>query len=351
MSKFFKWQNALFPAQFSAKESEARVKKDIVDYIKGHTRSLKKEEIKELLQTEPLNFSPSRKSYLLYKKKRYRGPTVFADLRSKETWPSLYSLEYYKGVTYLKIYAYNFDPLDEENELLKIHDNYFLAKWRYLYDKYQIPNEIIQEYEIKTGKRCFYCGKRFLPEDTKIPHHTSYHYNRTVKVHRSCHGKIHSNEGKFRSLKPKTLVEIGDFIKYLTKEEWLKLKGSIGNYLDKLIVTLRYRSGMRVGESTKLQVEDIDFSEHFIRVPPENSKTKEGRTVSVSWEVLNDLRTYLKLKKIKKGRLFDLTNLPNEARKLLYIGRENAKTKCEAESVGDRIAVDRYGGSGIRHSG
>lgn len=48
-----------------------------------------------------------------------------------------------------------------------------------------------------------------------------------------------------------------------------------------MIVTLLYSTGMRVGEFTKLSVEDIDFEERFIRIPPENSKIGEGRTIFV----------------------------------------------------------------------
>lgn len=98
-----------------------------------------------------------------------------------------------------------------------------------------------------------------------------------------------------------------DSIKYLKKEEWDRLRGSIDSYRDKLIVTLLYATGMRVGEFTKLEVQDIDFPERFIRIPRENTKTKTGRTVFVPWEVLNDLKAYLKLEKRKKGRIFDLT--------------------------------------------
>ena len=98
-----------------------------------------------------------------------------------------------------------------------------------------------------------------------------------------------------------------DSIKYLKKEEWDKLRVTIDSYRDKLIVTLLYATGMRVGEFTRLRVEDIDFSERFIRIPPENSKTGEGRTIFVPQEVLSDIRAYLKLEKTKKGRIFDVT--------------------------------------------
>lgn len=98
-----------------------------------------------------------------------------------------------------------------------------------------------------------------------------------------------------------------DSIKYLKKEEWDKLRVSIDDYRDKLMITLLYSTGMRVGEFTKLKVQDIDFGERFIRIPPENTKTRTGRTIFIPQEVLNDVRAYLKLKKMKKGKLFDLT--------------------------------------------
>lgn len=63
---------------------------------------------------------------------------------------------------------------------------------------------------------------------------------------------------------------------------------------------------MRVGEFTKLRVEDIDFEERFITIPAESTKTKEARTIFVPREVLNDIRAYLKLEKKKKGKIFEL---------------------------------------------
>jgi len=72
---------------------------------------------------------------------------------------------------------------------------------------------------------------------------------------------------------------------------------------------------MRVGEFTKLRVEDIDFSERFIRIPAENTKTKEARTICVPQEVLNDIKAYLKVEKTKKGRIFEVT--PRRIQQLL----------------------------------
>jgi hypothetical protein len=96
-------------------------------------------------------------------------------------------------------------------------------------------------------------------------------------------------------------------IKYLKKEEWLRLIESVDSYRDKLIINLLYSTGMRVGELAKLKIKDIDFQERFIHIPAENTKTRTARTVTVAKEVLSDIRAYLKIAKIKRGRLFSVT--------------------------------------------
>ncbi|MBA7493477.1 Tyrosine recombinase XerD [subsurface metagenome] len=96
-------------------------------------------------------------------------------------------------------------------------------------------------------------------------------------------------------------------IKYLKREQWLQLIESIDNYRDKLIVKLLYSTGMRVGELARLRVEDIDFQERFIHIPAENTKTNTARTVIGPKEVLSDISAYLKMARIKRGRLFRLT--------------------------------------------
>lgn len=100
-------------------------------------------------------------------------------------------------------------------------------------------------------------------------------------------------------------------IKYLKKEQWHSLIESIDNYRDKLIVKLLYSTGMRVGELSKLKVEDIDFQERFIHIPAENTKTNTARTVIMQKEVLSDITAYLKIArnspKINRKPLFSLT--------------------------------------------
>lgn len=109
-------------------------------------------------------------------------------------------------------------------------------------------------------------------------------------------------------------------IKYLKKEEWLNLIGSVDNYRDKLLLKLLYHSGMRVGELTLLRIEDIDFEERYIHIPAENTKTKTSRTVVINREVLSDVMAYMRMTKVKRGRLFDLT-----VRRLQQIVKKHAQ--------------------------
>lgn len=95
-----------------------------------------------------------------------------------------------------------------------------------------------------------------------------------------------------------------DSIKYLKKEEWQALKESIDNVRDKIIINLLYSSGVRVGELCLMKIEEVDFSNGFIRIPKENTKTKQSRTVRIGKEILSDLKALLRLEKRKKGYLF-----------------------------------------------
>jgi len=96
-------------------------------------------------------------------------------------------------------------------------------------------------------------------------------------------------------------------IKYLKREEWEQLRASIDNVRDKLIIQILYSTGMRVGELSKLKIEEMDFEERFVWIPWENTKTKTTRTVYIPQETLNDIKAYLRLTRRKKGSLFGLT--------------------------------------------
>jgi len=53
-----------------------------------------------------------------------------------------------------------------------------------------------------------------------------------------------------------------------------------------------------------MKIEDLDFTNGFIRIPKQNTKTKESRTARIGKEVLSDLKALLHLEKRKKGYLF-----------------------------------------------
>ncbi len=53
-----------------------------------------------------------------------------------------------------------------------------------------------------------------------------------------------------------------------------------------------------------MKIDEVDFGNGFIRIPKENSKIKQSRTVRIGKEVLSDFKAFLRLEKRKKGYLF-----------------------------------------------
>ncbi len=76
----------------------------------------------------------------------------------------------------------------------------------------------------------------------------------------------------------------------------------IGN---RVIVTLLYSSGVKVAELSLLKSEQVDFTNGFVRIPKENAKTEESRTVRIGKEVLSDIKDLLRLEKGKKAIFLD----------------------------------------------
>ena len=95
-------------------------------------------------------------------------------------------------------------------------------------------------------------------------------------------------------------------IKYLKKEEWKKLLDCIDNFRDMVIIELLYETGCRVGELSKMFIQDVDFQEGFIRIPMENTKTRTGRTVYIPQGILSRVKAYLIMSRKKEGLLFAL---------------------------------------------
>jgi integrase/recombinase XerC/integrase/recombinase XerD len=75
-------------------------------------------------------------------------------------------------------------------------------------------------------------------------------------------------------------------VKYLKHNQVLRLLDSIDNLRDKLIVRTIYATGVRVSELCNMNIEDIDFDEHTIRIRGKGDKI---RTVFVDDDTLTDI--------------------------------------------------------------
>ncbi|MGB9175968.1 MAG: site-specific tyrosine recombinase/integron integrase, partial [Methanoregula sp.] len=79
-------------------------------------------------------------------------------------------------------------------------------------------------------------------------------------------------------------------VKYLKHNQVLRLIDSIEDTRDKLIVRTIYATGVRVSELCNINIEDIDFDEHTIRIRGKGDKI---RTVFIDDETLSDLMKFI----------------------------------------------------------
>jgi integrase/recombinase XerC/integrase/recombinase XerD len=79
-------------------------------------------------------------------------------------------------------------------------------------------------------------------------------------------------------------------VKYLKHSQVLRLIDSISDERDKLIVRTIYATGVRVSELCGIDIEDIDFEEHTIRIKGKGDKI---RIVFVDSETLDAIRKFL----------------------------------------------------------
>ena len=61
-------------------------------------------------------------------------------------------------------------------------------------------------------------------------------------------------------------------MKYLKHNQVLRLLDSIENIRDKLIIRTIYATGVRLSELCNMNIEDIDFDEHTIRIRGKGDK-------------------------------------------------------------------------------
>ena len=79
-------------------------------------------------------------------------------------------------------------------------------------------------------------------------------------------------------------------VKYLKHNQVLRLIDSIEDPRDKLIVRTIYATGVRVSELCNMNIEDIDFDEHTIRIKGKGDKI---RIVFVDDETLSDILRFI----------------------------------------------------------
>ena len=79
-------------------------------------------------------------------------------------------------------------------------------------------------------------------------------------------------------------------LKYLKHSQVIRLINTIENERDRLIVRLIYATGVRVSELCSINIEDIDFEEHTIRVRGKGDKI---RTVFVDDETLEEIEHFI----------------------------------------------------------
>ena len=116
-----------------------------------------------------------------------------------------------------------------------------------------------------------------------------------------------------------------DQIKYLTPTQTEKLFEVIINFRDKLIINLLLDTGMRIKEFSMMKFEHLDFDNCYIRIPIENTKTREARTTRVNRLLMNDLQAYCKQEGIRKSYIWKGYTNPITTRTLQYMVKNYGK--------------------------
>jgi len=88
-------------------------------------------------------------------------------------------------------------------------------------------------------------------------------------------------------------------IRYLSVAALQQFFAVIDNWEHKLMMRLLYEPGCRVGEFVRIRLKHLDFGNHSVFFPAENTKTKQARTSYVSAGLMNELKDLLK----RQGRL------------------------------------------------
>lgn len=82
-------------------------------------------------------------------------------------------------------------------------------------------------------------------------------------------------------------------IHYISREDVMKLEGSINSKRDRLILEVLYETGCTVGEAVKLKKDDLDVANKQIGFPAEITKSKTPKTSRISERLSSELDSYL----------------------------------------------------------
>jgi len=98
--------------------------------------------------------------------------------------------------------------------------------------------------------------------------------------------------------------EYKDLKIYLDPEEIEMVISCCGNFRDKLIVRLLWRTGLRISELLSVRIEDIDFDNATLKVELLKQGGKKRRVIPIDQESLRMLERYLCGK--SQGKVFDI---------------------------------------------
>ena len=103
------------------------------------------------------------------------------------------------------------------------------------------------------------------------------------------------NRTKSSNVKKSAKYErFGETIRYMTWDEWQRFLSSIEDYRHKLMVSMIYELGCRVGVFVRTRLRNIDFNRGRVFFPKQNTKTGRRRVSHVPKRLTNELKSWLK---------------------------------------------------------
>jgi integrase len=137
----------------------------------------------------------------------------------------------------------------------------------------------------------------------------------------------------------KHLKENNERERVLSPEEWERYKAQCPSwYLP--IASMAYFTGMRKGEIINLGPSRTDMKTGFIRLRPEDTKTEHGRSIPIHPELMEVLKTALKIRSLDQEKVFHRNGKPI-----------TKSTVREAhESVCKRAGIENFTFHDFRHT-